>query len=197
MGKLRIMKKIIILLLLLSNVANAQLLEEFQKKAAASGLQFTMPPGYKVTTVSPNPDLQYSFAIVNEANTMEVRYSLFPMAAMLKEYEESKKDPNVVMVNPNNIYKGIMMSNLFNMTNGKGSEVVDFPTEAVKKEFNAEYGGVAFFAFECQFGKGWKYGQAVCLHKENTADVIITFMSNDSKTHSDLMEIPFHALTFK
>ncbi|MCW1148532.1 hypothetical protein [Flavobacterium lacisediminis] len=29
------------------------------------------------------------------------------------------------------------------------------------------------------------------------ADVIITFMSNDRYKHSDLMEIPFHALTYK
>ena len=128
---------------------------------------------------------------------MEVRYSLFPMKQMLANYEKSKNNPNEIMVNPNNIYVGIMSTNGLNMTGGKMVEIGDFPSKAVKKEFNADYGGNGFFEFNCEFGKGYKFGQFVCLHKENVADVIITFMSNDRNTHSDLMDIPFHALTFK
>jgi hypothetical protein len=171
--------------------------EEFQKQIAESGLQFEMPVGYKTKEVKKNRDLQYSFAIINTEGTMEVRYSIFPMKQMLIEYEKSKNDPNVTMINPNKLYIGIMQSNGLNMTNGKMVDIGDFPPFAVKKEFNADYGGNAFFEFNCEFGKGYKYGQFVCLHKENLADVIITFMSNDRYTHSDLMEIPFHALTFK
>lgn len=172
-------------------------LEEFQKQAAESGLQFKMPPGYKIKEVKKNRDLQYSFAIINSEGTMEVRYSLFPMKQMLEEYEKSKKDPNVVMINPNNVYVGLMTANGMNMTNGTMLNIGDFPPQAVKKEFNADYGGNSFFEFNCEFGKGYKYGQFVCLHKENVANVIITFMSNDRYTHSDLMDIPFHSLTFK
>lgn len=172
-------------------------LEEFQKQAAESGLQFNIPPGYKIKEVKKNRDLQYTFAIINSEETMEVRYSLFPMKQMLEEYEKSKKDPNVVMVNPNNIYIGLMTANGMNMTNGTMPDIGDFSPKAVKKEFNADYGGNSFFEFNCEFGKGYKYGQFVCLHKENVADVIITFMSNDRNTHSDLMDIPFHSLTFK
>jgi len=172
-------------------------LEEFQKQAAKSGLQFKMPSGYKIKEIKENRDLQYSFAIINSEGTMEVRYSLFPMQQMLEEYEKSKKDPNVIMINPNKLYVGLMTANGMNMTNGIMPNIGDFPTEAVKKEFNADYGGNSFFEFNCEFGKGYKYGQFVCLHKENVADVIITFMSNDRYTHSDLMNIPFHSLTFK
>ncbi len=172
-------------------------LKEFQKEAALSGLQFNMPSGYKIKEIKDNGDLQYSFAIINSEGTMEVRYSIFPMKEMLNEYEKSKKDPNVTMVNPNNIHIGIMNANGLNMTGGKMVDIGDFPSQAVKKEFNADYGGNGFFEFNCEFGKGYKYGQFVCLHKENVADVIITFMSNDKNTHSDLMDIPFHALTFK
>lgn len=68
---------------------------------------------------------------------------------------------------------------------------------AVREEFNADDGGSSFFRFNCEFGKNYKYGQMVYLHKDNVADVIITYMSNDASTHSDLMMESFHALKFK
>ncbi len=195
------MKKIVsitfITFFAISTYCQTLTLEEFQKQAAESGMQFKMPPGYKIKEVKKNRDLQYSFAIINSEETMEVRYSLFPMKQMLGEYEKSKNHPNVVMINPNNVYVGLMTANGMNMTNGTMPDIGDFPPKAVKKEFNADYGGNSFFEFNCEFGKGYKYGQFVCLHKENVADVIITFMSNDRYTHSDLMDIPFHSLTFK
>ena len=172
-------------------------LEEFKKEAELSGLHFEMPIGYTIKAVKENGDLQYSFAIINSERTMEVRYSLFPMKEMLAEYEKSKKTPNAVMINPNKLHNAIMSANGLNMTSGKDVNIGDFPPQAVKEEFNADYGGSSFFEFNCEFGKGYKYGQCVCLHKENVADVLITFMSNDKGTHSDLMEIPFHSLTFK
>lgn len=195
------MKKTLVLLIF--NIFNLQAfcqnltVEAFQKQIAESGLQFKMPEGYKIKEVKENRDLQYSFAIINTEGTMEVRYSIFPLKQMMIDYEKSKTDPNVIMINPNNIHVGLMQANGLNMTNGKMVDIGDFPTNAVKKEFNADYGGNAFFEFNCEFGKGYKYGHFVCLHKDNIADVIITFMSNDRYTHSDLMEIPFHALTFK
>lgn len=181
----------------ISSFSQTLTLEEFQKQAGLSGLQFEMPIGYKIKEVKQNRDLQYSFAIINSDATMEVRYSLFPMKQMQIAYEKSKSNTNEIMINPNNLHVGIMNSNGLNMTGGKMVEIGDFPTQAVKKEFNADYGGSGFFEFNCEFGKGYKYGQFVCLHKENIADVIITFMSNDRNTHSDLMDIPFHALKFK
>ncbi len=39
--------------------------------------------------------------------------------------------------------------------------------------------------------------QMIYLHKDNVADVIIAFMSNDSETHADLMDKAFHSLTYK
>jgi len=195
------MKRILIITFLtffaINSYCQTLTLEEFQKQADLSGLQFEMPTGYKITEVKENRDLQYSFAIINSEGTMEVRYSLFPMKKMLDAYEKSKKNPNEIMINPNNIYVGLMTANGMNMTSGIMPRIGDFPTQAVKEEFNADYGGNSFFEFNCEFGKGYKYGQFVCLHKENVADVVITFMSNDRNTHSDLMDIPFHALKFK
>lgn len=190
------MKKLFLLFAFVVFSAHAQIPEAFKRQLEQNGLQFEMPAGYKAVPVIDNGDLQYSFAIVNEAKTMEVRYSIFPMKPLLDEYKKSLDDPNVTMIDPNKLYIGINMSNGLNMTGGNEPEIASLDPKAVKKEFNADWGGSSFFEFKCAFGKGWKYGLAVYLHKIDTADVIVTFMSNDNEKNSDLMESAFHSIRF-
>ena len=172
-------------------------LDEFQKFIDTIGLKFTMPVEYKETYVKENKDLWYSFAIKDTTADFEVRYTVWSLIPTIKEFEKCKLDTNCLMVSPNVIYKGRIQSNVLNMTSGQGSEIGEFSPLAVKKEFNADNGGSSFFEFDCGFGEGYKYGQMVYLHKNNVADVIITFMSNDKSTHSELMYKSFHALKFK
>jgi len=170
---------------------------KFQKYIDTIGLKFIMPADYKETYVKENKDLWYSFAIKDQKADFEVRYTVWSLKQTIKEYEKCKLDTNCLMVSPNVIYKGRVQSNVLNMTGGQDWEIGAFAPQAVKKEFNADNGGSSFFEFHCGFGSGYKYGQMVYLHKDNVADVIITFMSNDKSTHSDLMNKSFHALTFK
>ncbi|WP_430402204.1 hypothetical protein [Fluviicola sp.] len=169
----------------------------FQKEIKAMGLEFNMPAGYEESEIKENGDLQYSFAIKNKTADFEVRYSVWSLKPELEEYEKCKKDPNCLMVHPNKTYTGRIQANVLNMTGGQDWDIGAFPEQAVKREFNADNGGSSFFEFNCEFGKGYKYGQMIYLHKDNVADVIITYMSNDKDSHSDLMEVPFHAHTFK
>ena len=171
--------------------------DEFQKYIDTIGLKFIIPPDYKETYVKENKDLWFSFAIKDKKADFEVRYTVWSLKSPVMEYEKCKLDTNCLMVSPNVIYKGRIQSNVLNMTGGQNYDIGAFPPQAVKKEFNADNGGSSFFEFNCGFGTGYKYGQMVYLHKDNVADVIITFMSNDKSTHSDLMDKSFHALTFK
>ena len=171
--------------------------KEFQEYIDTIGLTFTMPAGFKEIAVKENNDLWYSFAIKDKDADFEVRYTVWSLKPTCAEYEKCKLDTNCTMVNPNVIYKGRIQANVLNMSGGQDYEIGPFPTQAVKKEFNADAGGSSFFEFNCGFGKGYKYGQMVYLHKDKVADVIITYMSNDRKTHSDHMLKAFHALTFK
>ena len=171
--------------------------DEFKKYIDTIGLKFEMPADYKETYVKENKDLWYSFAIKDKKADFEVRYTVWSLKPTMEEYKKCKLDTNCLMVSPNVIYKGRIQSNVLNMTGGQDIDIGAFPPQAVKKEFNADNGGSSFFQFNCGFGAGYKYGQMVYLHKDNVADVIITFMSNDKSTHSDLMDKSFHALTFK
>ena len=187
----------LILFIRISYGQNQLTISEFEKLCDSSGLKFTMPDGYQITDVKENRDLEYSFAVINSNSTMEIRYTIWSLKPALKQYEESLKDSNLTMIPPNNIYKGRIQANVLNMTGGKMYDIGSFPPQAVKKEFNADNGGSCYFEFNCEFGKGYKYGQFVYLHKDDTADVIVTFMSNNKETHSDLMMIGFHSLKFK
>ena len=171
--------------------------KEFSSFIDSIGLKFEMPEHYKETNVIENPDLWYNFAIKNETEDFEIRYTVWSLKPTLKEFEKCKADPKCTMISPNEIFKGRIQANALNMTAGKGANIGSFPKEAVSKEFKADNGGSSFFDFNCSFGKGYKYGQMVFLHKDNIADVIITYMSNDKTKHSALMLEPFHTLTFK
>ena len=171
--------------------------DEFKKFIDTIGLKFEIPNDYKETFVKDNEDLWYSFAIKDKKADFEVRYTIWSLKSTVEEYKKCKLDTNCLMVSPNVIYKGRIQSNVLNMTGGQNWDIGAFPSQAVKKEFNADAGGSSFFEFHCGFGTGYKYGQMIYLHKDDVADVIITYMSNDKATHSDLMDKSFHSLTFK
>lgn len=171
--------------------------DEFDNYIDSIGLKFEMPADYKETYVKENKDLWYSFAIKDKKAEFEVRYTVWSLKPTIAEYKKCKLDTTCSMINPNVIYEGRIQSNVLNMTGGQDINIGPFPPQAVKKEFNADNGGSSFFQFNCGFGTGYKYGQMVYLHKDNVADVIITFMSNDKSTHSELMDKSFHSLKFK
>ena len=175
----------------------SQKVKEFQDYVDTIGLSFVMPNGFEITSVIDNGDLWYSFAIKHTSEPFEVRYSDWSLKPKLIDYEECLNDPQCMMVHPNKLFKGIVEANVLNVTGGQMWVIGPFSTDAVKNEFNADAGGSSFFEFNSEFGKGYKYGQLVYLHKDDIADVIITFMSNDKSKHSDLMYPAFLSLTFK
>ena len=196
----------ILYLFSLSTFSQIISVEEFKKIADSSGLQFEMPEGYTVTKVIKNRDLDYSFAMINSDSTMEVRYSIFPLKSQIKEYEEYKKSSTKsgdkvvnVMSDPNKLYWGLAMSTMYNLTNGKTRQTHDFPKEAVKKEFNADFGTSVMFKLDSEYGKGYEAANLINLHKENVADVIIVLLTNVKNSNDFYREmlIPFHSLTYK
>jgi hypothetical protein len=173
-------------------------LNEFQSFIDTIGLAFDMPTGYTPTVVKQNNDLWYAFALKHDKNDFEIRYSIWPLKEDFIAYNKCKLDTaHCTMVDPNRTFIGRAQSNVLNMTSGASDQISGFDEEAVKKEFNADAGGTSFFELHCDFGKGYKFGQMIVLHKDSVADVIITYLSNNKKTHSKLMNQAFHALRFK
>lgn len=190
-------KFLIVLLMFLAVTTYSQTLDlrELNKEIAPMGLQFAMPTGYQSIQTLHNRDLHYSFALLNADSTMEVRYSFFSIKPLLKRYKKELKAKRI-MLNPDSLHVGLMLSNGKSMTNGIIPVIEKLSADSVKR-FNADYAGTSSFEYLCEFGKGYRYGQFVCIHKDKKADVIISFLSNDKKRYADLMAIPYYALTFK
>ena len=170
---------------------------EFKKFLDSTGLAFEMPDGFTETTVNENRDLWYAFAIKSKTAHFEIRYTVWPLKEQLEEYAKCKHTPNCLRIDPNNTYSGRVQANALNMTAGEGAEVRAFPPDAVRNEFNADDGGTAVFEPKCEFGKGYKLGQMVYLHKDSIADVIVSYLSDDRETHAKYMDAAFHAIRFK
>lgn len=173
-----------------------QRIKAFKKELKPLELTFDMPEGWTTTEVKENRDLGYTFAILNKDKTLETRYSLFGLKNLMKEYEASLKDSNSVMLHPNKFYLGFVQANMLNMTGGNMVEIQKFPHQAVSTEFNADAGGTYFLEFNCEFGEGYKYGLIVYIHRDDVADVIITYMSDDPLAMQEQMMDAFHALKF-
>lgn len=171
--------------------------DEFAKHADSMGLVFTMPEGFRSVPTKENPNLWYDFAIMSEDSAFEVRYTIWPLQEALQSYQECLKDTSCLMVHPNKFFQGRAQTNVLNMTSGAGGNTQSFPADAVKEEFNADAGGSAMFEFDCVFGEGYTYGQAVILHKDDVADLLITFMSKDIKEHQKYFLPCFYTLMFQ
>ncbi|WP_300568827.1 hypothetical protein [Flavobacterium sp.] len=171
--------------------------EEFKKEAASFGLNFTMPEGYNAVEIIKNPDLNYSFAMLNKEGKMQVRYSIFPIKKEADNKDSQYK--TIASANLNAMYEHLTIATVANLSKGQISEINPFPKEAVMKEFNADYGSTTTFRPDSNYGKGYNVALLITLHKENVADVIIVMLANYEKSDDfyNAMLIPFHALTFK
>lgn len=200
MISLRLLVTLVILVVLAPVLLVAQEqsfdLGEFQEYAASSGLVYSMPDGFHEVPVRENPDLHYVFAVISPDSTFEVRYTVRPLADAIRRYEKCAEDENCTMVDPNRFYLGLAMANALNMSGGATDEFRRFPTEAVEEEFNAHAGGSSAFEFDCEFGEGYEVGQAIVLHKDNVADVVITFLATDIESLQKYLLPAFYTLVF-
>lgn len=172
----------------------------FDKLLSENHLVFEKPEKFAETEIFENGDLYYNYALKYELDSFEVRYTIFPLHSLLEDYKKSLDDPKTTTLDPNKYHKSMFMANILNVSQS-GMEnmpgITDFPKEAVKKEFGADYGGTSFFTANSEFGKDYKYCMMIVIHKKDIADVYISFLSNNQEKFEEYMLIAFHSIKFK
>ena len=188
------------LALIFAIVTNAQTDKEFRKQLSENDLVFSMPDDFTETIVKENRDLYYNYAIKYDKDTFEVRYTIFSLKPVIKEFVDSKDDPNKSILDPNKYHSSMFLANILNVSQLGMDNVPQrssFPLDAVNKEFGADFGATSFFQANSQFAEGYNFCLMIVLHKKDVADVYVSFLGNNQKKFEEYMLKAFHSLQFK
>ena len=69
----------------------------------------------------------------------------------------------------------ILQTTILNITGGVEYNIQAFDKDAVKNEFNADWGATTFVELNSGFGKGFKYFMIVMIHKDDVADAYYSY----------------------
>ncbi|SDD86192.1 hypothetical protein [Niabella drilacis] len=188
-------------ILLLTFIAGNGQNKKFEDGLHNGSLDFKMPENFDTLSVTANPDMNYELALKSKTRDLEIRYSIRPLKERIEQFEKRAKDSASGMpagAHPNKMYQTVLMAVIMN-TSGNHQQVPgfkSFPPEAVKREFNADWGATTVYPLKSAFGKGYSNCMLVTLHRDNQADVYIFYLFNNKEDLPAAMPA-FHALKFK
>lgn len=160
---------------------------------------FEMPKGFVETDIIANRQMNYDYAIKHMTKQLEVRFALRPLNNLIRSYTELEKNkkPGDFNIHPNRLYQTSLQTTILNISDGRTANFRQFPSQAVKAEFNADWGATAFIEVSKEFGQNYKYCMVVALHKDNLADAYYFYLSDKQETINELIGPVFHCLKFK
>jgi hypothetical protein len=162
-------------------------------------MTFNQTEGYSETPKIENQQMNYDYAIINQTKDFEIRYAIRPLDELIKDYNERKKNEKLgdTNIHPNKLHVGLFHSVIFNVSGGKFSKINEFTPEAVKKEFNADWGAMAMVEVGKEFGQNYKYCFLITIHKDNVGDAYCFYLTNTQEGFAKNLQAPFHCLMFK
>lgn len=176
----------------------------------------TPPPGWTETPVIANGQMSYAYALRCPGRRLEVRYAVRPLAGMLAEYARSKTRKNESMVDPNGLYETLFHTISLNVSAGNPANanmaeampaefarpINQFPSQAVKAEFGADWGGTALLQPGPEFGQTYKHCLLIGLHKKGAADAYCFYLFDNQQDLTEVVfgdpkKAAFHSLRFQ
>lgn len=190
--------------------------QPFKQQLAAAHMTLAPPVGWMETPVIDNEQMSYDYALRYPGRRLEVRYAVRPLATQLIEYARSKKSKNVSMLNPNGVYKQVYHTIVLNVgvggqTNPNMAQALqaefarplkEFPSQAIKTEFGADWGATDVIQPGSEFGQAYKHCLLVALHKDGAADAYCFYLFDDQKDLAEVVfgdpaQSVFHSLRFQ
>jgi hypothetical protein len=188
-----------LLSLVLTSFTPDNLPKTFTDLLDRGNLTFQKPTGFEETKTIENRQMNYEYAIKYPKKKFEVRYAIRPLDDLLRDYEEKEKNkkPGDINIHPNKLYSSLLQVTTLNISGGQLPEVTVFDKQAVKQEFNADWGATTFVEVGKEFGQNYKYCMIVAIHKDNFADAYFFYLSDTKDGFDELMNPAFHSLKFK
>jgi len=173
-------------------LSNAQSL--FDSLLNRAGMTFEEPRGLKEIEPVENKQMEWEKAYKHPRKKFEVRYAIRPMDEQLKTYEASKNGSKTTLVDPNSYAPSLMQVTLLNIS-GRMPDPNVFGSEAVKNEFNADWGASGTVPIG-DWGNGYKYCLMVLLHKNDLGQGYTFYLGDDLELIYKEMKNIFHNLKF-
>lgn len=184
---------------ILTSFSSENLPKEFIDLLNRSEMTFNQPEGYLETPKVENQQMNYEYAIINHNKDFEIRYAIRPLDELIKNYNEQKENGTSGNSNlhPNKFHVPTFHAVIFNVSGGKFSKINEFTPEAIKKEFNADWGAMAMVEVGKEFGQNYKYCFIITIHKDNVGDAYCFYLTNTQESFAKNLQEPFHSLKFK
>ena len=179
-----------------------QLPAGFRQKLAAAKMQFRSPSGLVPVPVVANRQMSYDYALRAPGKHPEIRFAILPLGGLVAEYQRNKGKKNADLMDPNTLYPVLLQTVLANVSAGDEPATEDFPSAAVRREFNADWGSTAVLRPGAAFGPKYAHCMVVALHKKGAADAYCFYLFDKGEDIEALMTTPtpdaaaFHALRF-
>lgn len=173
-----------------------QNLNEFKTILDDCGMNVNIPDGFVESKIIENDDMNYEYAIKYPDKDFELRYSIRPIRYKKYANDTVKNEMESQRSFRNSSYGIILETVILNITGGVEYNVQAFDKDAVKSEFNADWGATTFVELKSEFGKGFKYCMIVTIHKDDVADAYYFYLANSKDKFSENMDPLFHSLRF-
>lgn len=180
--------------------------DTFQNVLKLAQMSFTTPKDAIPIPVVKNMQMHYEHAITFKDKPFEVRYSVAPIGYTVAEAYTGGKGitPRKGDELLSRTSAVVIAINVGGGTPSPNMGSKQFPPEAVKQEFGADWGSTTMIELQNDsFGTSYKYCMMTTLHKNDVADAYIFYLSD---TRENLMTLlteyiaktgAFYALKFK
>ena len=169
--------------------------EQFLRELQDNGLTFseTTLKDYTIAPIIENPHMDYELAVRSKRIPLEIRYAV-------RRYDQlSKKGSVPVESMPKPTFEVVLL----NVARGddKKSDIlsaVEFKTEDVKKEFNADWGASALLVPKKEFSSAFDRCMVVSISRKRSSAFIFYLFNNTNKDAAlnELNDV-FHVLRFR
>ena len=147
----------VIILLCYQSIYCDDIPKEFQELLDRGKLTFEPPSNMKLTKVTKDTLMRYDIAYKDSKNNFEIRINIMP----LDSSDKVKENLDILSLAKQGSYEAV---------------------DARPELFNSDKAGVAEFEFNELYGKAYKYGSILFIHKEKCADVYIFYLGVEKKT---------------
>jgi hypothetical protein len=188
-----------ILLIVITSFTTDNVPKEFTDLLNRAKLNFQKTAGLEETKIIANRQMNYEYALKYPKKKFEVRYAIRPLDELIKDYNEREKNkkPGDVNIHPNKLYTSLLQATTLNISGGKLPQIATYDKQAVKAEFNADWGATTMVEVGKEFGQEYKYCMIVAIHKDNIADAYFFYLSDKKDGFDELMFPAFHSMKFK